>query len=68
MCTWNQNLFWTKSKGYSIWKRCVKTKTKGSKFERTRFEPSFGEPTHNFYNVNTWTKGFLTKEEPYNIS
>lgn len=48
-------------------KNVLKLKSKGSKFERTRFKPSFGEPPHKLYNVKTWTRGFLTKEEPHNI-
>ncbi len=45
----------------------LKPKPKGSKFERTRFKPSFGEPPHEFYNIKTWTIGFLRKEEPCKI-
>jgi len=43
-------------------KNVLKTKPKGSKFERTRFKPSFGEPPHEFYNVKTWTRGFLERK------
>ncbi len=48
-------------------KDVLKPKSKGSKFERTRFKPSSGEPPHKFYNVKAWTRGFFTKEESHNI-
>ncbi len=60
-------IFELSPKAIQFGKDVLKPKPKGSKFERTRFKPSFGEPPHKFYNVKTWTRGFLTKEEPYNI-